>query len=64
MDETNGMLVLSLGTMVVGVIGMIIRYSFKSKCSEVNCCFGLINFKREPMFENDIEMKQEGAPSP
>jgi hypothetical protein len=64
MNETNGMLVLSLGTMVVGVIGMIIRYSFKSKCSEVHCCFGLISFKREPQFENDIEMKQEGAPSP
>jgi hypothetical protein len=38
-------------------LGLCIRYSLKSKCSNVKCCFGLINIERD----TDAEVRAEIA---
>ena len=37
-------------------VGLIIRYSLKSKCSSVKCCFGLINVERDTDAETRAEI--------
>lgn len=34
-------------TLGAGVLGLLIKYGFKSKCSNVSCCFGLIEIVRD-----------------
>ena len=57
-------LIYGLGTLFVGVLGVLIRYSFKSKCSDVSLCFGLMKIKRDTEREvqaerNELELKGE-----
>ena len=42
-----------LVSMGAGVIILLIRYTFKSKCSDVSLCYGLITIHRE--IEQEIE---------
>ena len=37
-------------------LGLCIRYSLKSKCSNVKCCFGLINIERDTEAEVRAEI--------
>lgn len=37
-------------------VGLIIRYALKSKCSTVNCCFGLIHVERDTNAEVRAEI--------
>lgn len=46
-------------TLGVGVIALIVRYCFKSKCTDIQCCYGLISIKRDITSEVDI---QKNAP--
>jgi hypothetical protein len=61
-------LIYGLGTLFVGVLGVLIRYSFKSKCSDVSLCFGLLKIKRDTEAEvqaerNELELRgQNGTP--
>ena len=50
MDNT---LVYGLGSLLVGLLALLIKYGFKSKCSDVSLCFGLITIKRD--IEHEIE---------
>ena len=44
-------------------VGLIIRYALKSKCSTVNCCFGLIHVERDTNAETRAEIAlNEAAP--
>ena len=43
----------------MGLIGLIVRYSFRSKCSDVSLCFGLIHIQRDIQQEIE-EQKMEG----
>ena len=43
-------------TLCIGAFGMIAKLCYKSKCSNISCCFGLINIKRNVEIENDTEM--------
>jgi len=52
----NGTLMLSLATLGTGVLGLIIKYGFKSKCSDVNICFGLCTVHRD--IENEVNAEQ------
>jgi len=36
-----------IATLAAGVLGVCIRYSFKSKCSDVGLCCGLIHIERD-----------------
>jgi hypothetical protein len=39
-------LIYGLATLGTGVLGLSIRYCFKSKCEDVSLCFGLIKIHR------------------
>jgi len=52
----NGTLILSLATLGAGVLGLIVKYGFKSKCSDVNICFGLCKVHRD--IENEVNAEQ------
>lgn len=52
----NSTLILSLATLGCGVLGLLIKYGFKSKCSDVNLCFGLCKVHRD--IENEIKAEE------
>ena len=43
----NDTLVYGLATLGVGFLGIVVRYGFKSKCSDVSLCCGLLAIKRD-----------------
>ena len=43
--------VYSLSIAGLGFLGLAVRYCFKSKCNEVNCCFGLLKIERDIQHE-------------
>lgn len=49
--------VYSLSIAGLGFLGLVVRFCFKSKCSEVSCCFGLIKIERD--IENEIVEQQQ-----
>ena len=53
----DGVTIIAIITLCLGAFGMICKLCYKSKCSNISCCFGLINIKRnvECEVENDIE---------
>ena len=56
MDNSyNSVFFLSLAGMVFGFFGVIIRYALKSKCENVNLCWGLISVDRN----TNGELKEE-----
>lgn len=64
----NDTLLYGIATLGAGVLGLIIRYSFKSKCSDLSICFGLVSLKRDTEAElkdeqNDVEMMGKKSPS-
>jgi hypothetical protein len=63
----SDLLMIQILTVVSFIIGLIIRYTFMSKCSEVNFC-GCCRIKRDIAREqtikgNDIEANQPVSPS-
>ena len=47
----DGVTIIAILTIFVGLTSMIIKICYKSKCSNINCCYGLINIKRSVEFE-------------
>lgn len=59
MDNT---LIYGLATLLCGILGLVIRYGFKSKCTYVSMCFGLIAIKRDVIAElNEEKMELENG---
>lgn len=59
MDNT---LIYGLATLLCGILGLVIRYGFKSKCTDVSMCFGLIAIKRDVIAElNEEKMELENG---
>lgn len=52
----NDTLIYGLATLGCGVVGLLIRYGFKSKCSDVSLCFGLLAIKRD--IEGEVKAEQ------
>ncbi|NDD83973.1 hypothetical protein EBZ38_06810 [bacterium] len=52
-------LVYGLATLAFGLLALIVKYLFKSKCKEVACCFDMIVFKRSVEIEEKVEEKEE-----
>ena len=44
-----------IATLSTGFAGLILRYSFRSKCSHVVCCYGLISIDRDVDVEEQCE---------
>lgn len=49
----NESLIYGIATLGAGVLALVVRYGFKSKCSDVSLCFGLIHIQRD--IEHEIE---------
>lgn len=57
-QEPDDVFLLSVATIVAGLAGLVVRYFFKSKCTEFTCCYGLIKVERDSRAENDMETRQ------
>jgi len=51
----DGTFFITITTIIIGFLGLSVRYCLKSKCSKFKCCFGLIDIDRTVELENDIE---------
>ena len=52
----DGVTIIAIITLFIGAFSMVTKLCFKSKCSNINCCFGLLNIKRNVEIENDTEI--------
>ena len=52
----DGVTIIALCTLILGSIAMISKLCYKSKCSDITCCCGLLNIKRNVEIENDTEI--------
>lgn len=50
--------VVALATLCSGVVGLVVTYTFKSKCNKVNCCFGLLVVDRNIEEETKEEIAE------
>jgi len=56
----NDSLIYGIATLFTGLVALLVRYGFKSKCSNVSLCFGLIKIERDieqEIVEQKIEEK-------
>ena len=49
---------LTIGSLVCGGFALVIKHCLKSKCDNVNLCFGLITVHRNVELEAEEEMKE------
>jgi hypothetical protein len=56
--EPSEIFILSLISLFISIIAYGINKCFSSKCEDCNCCFGLINIKRNIQKENEIEIEK------
>jgi hypothetical protein len=47
-------------TNVITLLTTVIQYCFKSKCSSIDLCYGVVHIDRNIKAENDIEAQEEG----
>ena len=57
-DNFDGIFFLTVGSLVCGGFALVIKYCLRSKCDDVNLCFGLITVHRNVELEVEEEMKQ------
>ena len=50
----DGVTIIAIITLTIGAFAMVAKLCYKSKCSNMNLCFGLINIKRNVDIETDI----------
>ena len=58
----NG-IIISLCTILSAITLLMLKLCFKSKCTEISCCFGLLKVKRDVETERkieDVEIKKFG----
>jgi hypothetical protein len=61
MDNT---LLYGISSLGVGLLALLIKYSFKSKCSDVSLCFGLVHIQRDIEHEIEEEKNENNSHSP
>ena len=54
----DGVFWITISGAIIGFLGLAIKQCFKSKCSSVRLCFGLINIQRDVNAEEKIEEYQ------
>ena len=59
----NDTLLYGISSLAVGLLALLIKYSFKSKCSDVSLCFGLIHIQRDIEQEIEEEKLEQNRPS-
>ena len=58
----NDSLIYGLATLSVGLIALIVRYGFKSKCSDVSLCCGLVHIQRDINQEIEEQKMEQTTP--
>ena len=58
-DDFNSVFFITVGTMIFGFLGIVLRYAFLSKCDNVSICFGLIKIHRVVQIEEDVPAVEE-----
>jgi hypothetical protein len=48
----------TISTLICGFTGLVVKYCLKSKCDDINICFGLIKIHRDVKLEVEEEMKE------
>ena len=51
----NDVFWLSITPMVLGAGALCIRYAYRSKCSNINICWGLLQIQRDVQHETEID---------
>jgi hypothetical protein len=65
MDSTfNSVFWISTISLILGSIGLSIKYCLKSKCNKINLCFGLIKIDRDIEAEEEIELSVNEPKTP
>ena len=52
----DGITIITITTIILGCLVMSLKILFKSKCKDINVCFGLLKITRTVELENDIEI--------
>ena len=47
----DGVTIIAIITLCIGAFTMVTKLCFKSKCSDITCCYGLLNIKRNVVLE-------------
>jgi hypothetical protein len=61
MDNNEILMVLTITTLVVGVISLAVRYCFRSKCSDCNVCYGALIIHRDIEHEPDYRGSSDNS---
>ena len=60
-DWTNiydGVFFITITSLLLGFFGIVVKYCLRSKCDNVNLCFGLVTVHRNVELEVQEEMKE------
>ena len=57
-DTFDAVFWITISTLVCGSFGLVIRYCLKSKCDNINLCYGLITVHRDVKLEVEEEIKE------
>lgn len=57
--EQYDILILTLVGSLTSIILLTLKLCFKSKCSDINLCFGLMKIKREVQFETELKIEDK-----
>ena len=52
----DGVTILAIITIIIAAFSMVTKLCFKSKCTNITCCYGMIDIKRNVEIENDTEI--------
>lgn len=58
MQTYDAVFFVSIGTLVIGFLGLVIKYCLKSKCENVKLCYGAIEINRRVDLETQVEMHE------
>ena len=52
---------LTMGGLVIGLVGMFFRVCYQSKCEDIKLCWGCITVHRNIQAEEEIDIQMHGA---
>jgi hypothetical protein len=58
MINFDGVFFITIASLICGAFGLVIRYCLKSRCDNVNLCFGLIAIHRNVELESIEEIRK------
>lgn len=58
METFDSAFFLTMATLIIGFLGIAIKYCLKSKCQDFNCLWGMIKIIRRVDLESQIELSE------